>query len=343
MKSNGWCSSHVNNIYIRLDLRCDYTCVSTSVTIKTAMTSTVGKKATGLVAATFTPLTPKGEINLSEIGPYIDYLLEQQGVKSIFVNGTTGEGLSLTVEERKQLAEEWCRKGKNKLEQVIVHVGCLSLKDSQELAHHAAEIGADGIAVIAPSFFKPATAGALRMFLQEVAAAAPAVPFYYYHIPSVTGVNLQARDVLEGIESQIPSFRGLKFSGSDLMDFGRCVSYCPSHWSYLYGVDEQLLGALAMGANGAVGSTYNYLGKSGNRLLSAFEKGDITLARILQFQVQDILSYAIDLGFDLAVNKQLMSEVSGLALGPPRLPLLLCPQAKARSIAQRLQQVLGVK
>ncbi|XP_023860023.1 N-acetylneuraminate lyase [Salvelinus sp. IW2-2015] len=305
------------------------------------MTPVVGRKVTGLVAATFTPLTPEGEINLSEIRPYIDYLLEQQGVKSIFVNGTTGEGMSLTVEERKLLAVEWCHQGKNKLEQVIVHVGCMSLKDSQELARHAAEIGADGISVISPSFFKPATADALRMFLQEVAAAAPAMPFYYYHIPAVTGVNLRSRDVLEGIENQIPSFQGLKFSGSDLMDFGQCVSYSPSHWSLLYGIDEQLLGAMAMGANGAVGSTYNYLGSSVNRLMSAFDKGDLPKARAIQFQVQDILCYAIKLGFDLAVNKQLMSEVSGLALGPPRLPLLPCPHPKALSIAQRLQQILG--
>ncbi|CAB1324273.1 unnamed protein product [Coregonus sp. 'balchen'] len=146
-----------------------------------------------------------------------------------------------------------------RLEQVIVHVGCMSLKDSQELARHAAEIGADGIAVISPSFFKPATADALRMFLQEVAAAAPAVPFYYYHIPAVTGVNLRSRDVLEGIEKQIPSFQGLKFSGSDMMDFGQCVSYSPSHWSLLYGIDEQLLGGLAMGANGAVGRLVSIL------------------------------------------------------------------------------------
>ncbi|KAK6309067.1 hypothetical protein J4Q44_G00205300 [Coregonus suidteri] len=174
------------------------------------------------------------------------------------------------------------------------------------------------------------------MFLQEVASASPAVPLYYYHIPAVTGVNLLSRDVLEGIEKQIPSFQGLKFS--DLMDFGQCVSYSPSHWSLLYSIDEQLLGALAIGANGAVGSTYNYLGGGVNRLLSSFDKGYLPKARTLQFQVQDILCYAIKLGFDLAVNKQLMSEVSGLALGPPLLP---CPQPKALSIAQRLQQILG--
>ncbi|KAG5851274.1 hypothetical protein ANANG_G00091340 [Anguilla anguilla] len=289
------------------------------------MASPVGKKLTGLVAATFTPLTPEGEINLPVIGLYIDYLLEHQGVRNVFVNGTTGEGMSLSVEERKKLAEEWCGKGKGKLEQVIVHVGCMSLKDSQDLARHAAEAGADGIAAVSPSVFKPSDAGVLRQFLQEVAAAAPDLPFYYYHIPALTGVSLLARDVLDGIEKQIPSFRGLKFSGGDLLDFGQCVSYCPSDWSVLYGVDEQLLAGLAMGANGAVGSTYNYLGSRARSLLTAFETGDLTQARTLQFQVQDVISYAVKLGFDVAVNKRLMSEVSGLDLGPPSAPEALPP------------------
>ncbi|XP_042562089.1 N-acetylneuraminate lyase-like [Clupea harengus] len=198
----------------------------------------VGKKLTGLVAATFTPLTPHGEVNLSVIGQYIDYLVERQGVRKIFVNGTTGESMSFSVKERKLLTDEWCQRGRGKLDEVIVHVGCSSLKDCQELARHAVEAGADGIAVISPSFLKPPNAVALRMFLQEVAAAAPALPFYYYHIPNLTGVHLLASDVVEGIEEIIPSFRGLKFSGSDLLDFGQCVSCNPGHWTHLYGVDE---------------------------------------------------------------------------------------------------------
>lgn len=289
----------------------------------------------GVVAATFTPLKSNGDINLSVIGPYIDYLIEKQSLKNIFVNGTTGESMSLTVAERKALAEDWCHKAKGKMDQVVVHVGCMSLRDSQELALHAAQIGADGIAVIAPSFFKPSTAADLKAFLREVASAAPSVPFYYYHIPSVTGVNFPVRDVLNGIEELIPSFRGIKFTGSDLMDFGQCVSNCPPHWSMVYGVDEQSLAGLAMGANGVVGSTYNYVGKHINKLMTAFENGDQLQARTIQFKLQELLSFAIKIGFDVGVNKQLTADVSGLSLGPPRLPLTPCPQDNARSILQK--------
>ncbi|KAF1385825.1 hypothetical protein PFLUV_G00111780 [Perca fluviatilis] len=309
------------------------------VQVYSVMTPSADKKLTGLIAATFTPFTREGEINLLEIGPYIDYLTEKQGVRNIFVNGTTGESMSLSVAERKILAEEWCQKAKGKMDQVIVHVGCMCLKDAQELTRHAAQIRADAIAVIAPSFFKPSNADVLKSFLQEVASVAPTLPFYYYHLPALTGVNVPARDVLDGIEKLIPSFRGVKFSGSDLMDFGRCVSYCQPHWSVLYGVDEQLLAALAMGSHGAVGSTYNYAGCHFNKLISAFENGDLVQARTIQFKVQELLSHAMKLGFDLGVNKQLMNEVSGLCLGPPRLPVMLCPPDRAQSIARKYHSI----
>uniref|UniRef100_A0A8D2CVV0 N-acetylneuraminate lyase n=1 Tax=Sciurus vulgaris TaxID=55149 RepID=A0A8D2CVV0_SCIVU len=197
------------------------------------------KKLQGLVAATITPMTENGEINFSVIGQYVDYLVKEQGVKNIFVNGTTGEGLSLSVSERRQVAEEWVTQGRNKLDQVVIHVGALSLKESQELAQHAAEIGADGIAVIAPFFLKPWNKDVLINFLKEVAAAAPALPFYYYHIPALTGVKIRAEELLDGIQDKIPTFQGLKFSDTDLLDFGQCVDQNHQRqFALLFGVDE---------------------------------------------------------------------------------------------------------
>nr|XP_031544687.1 N-acetylneuraminate lyase isoform X2 [Vicugna pacos] len=237
------------------------------------------RRLQGLVAATITPMTEHGEINFSVIGQYVDYLVEEQGVKNIFVNGTTGEGLSLSISERCRVAEEWVTRGRNKLDQIVIHVGALSLKESQELAQHAAKIGADGIAVIAPFFLKPWNKDILVNFLKEVAAAAPALPFYYYHIPALTGVKIRAEELLDGIQEKIPTFQGLKFSDTDLLDFGQCVDQNRQRqFAFLFGVDEQLLSALVMGATGAVGSTYNYLGKKTNQMLEAFERKDFSSA-----------------------------------------------------------------
>ncbi|XP_043376574.1 N-acetylneuraminate lyase isoform X8 [Chelonia mydas] len=167
------------------------------------------KRLQGLIAATITPMTPDGEINLSVIGQYVDYLVKEQGVKNVFVNGTTGEGLALSTQERKQLAEEWVTKGKNKLDHVIIHVGALSLPEAKELAKHAAAIGASGIAGIAPFFFKPTN-------------------------------KVRVEELLDGIKEQIPTFQGVKFSDTDLLDFAQCVKNHKEQFVLLYGVDEHI-------------------------------------------------------------------------------------------------------
>ncbi|XP_019357300.1 PREDICTED: N-acetylneuraminate lyase isoform X1 [Gavialis gangeticus] len=281
------------------------------------------KKLQGLVAATVTPLTSDGKINLSVIGQYVDYLVDKQGVKNVFVNGTTGEGLALSSQERKQLAEEWVNQGKKKLEHVIIHVGALSLPESKELARHAAEIGASGISAIAPFFFKPKNKDALVAFLKEVASEAPHIPFYYYHIPPLTGVKICIEDLLDGIKKQIPTFQGVKYSDTDLLDFAQCMDkYNKEQFLLLYGVDEQLLSALAVGATGAVGSTYNYLGQANNLMFQAYANQDFALARKYQFCIGEFLSFVFKLGFGVAQTKAIVTSLSGIPMGPPRLPLM---------------------
>ncbi|KAH0618285.1 hypothetical protein JD844_017338 [Phrynosoma platyrhinos] len=280
------------------------------------------------------------EINFSVIGQYVDYLINEQGVKNVFVNGTTGEGMSLSIQERKQLAEEWVAKGKDKLDHVIVHVGALSLPESKELARHAAGIGVDGIAVIAPSFFKSVNKDGLVAFLGEVASQAPGIPFYYYHIPRLTGIKICVEELLDGMMEQIPSFKGVKFSDTDLLDFGRCAKKNDKgQFSLLYGVDEQLLCALAMGATGAVGSTYNYFGKTNHLVLEAFAGADLNSAQKYQFCVQEFLSFVIAQGFGVPQIKVVMSLVSGIPMGPPRLPLSSASEEFVLKVKAKLESL----
>ncbi|KAM4722491.1 N-acetylneuraminate lyase [Rhinophrynus dorsalis] len=280
-----------------------------------------GKRLKGLIAATFTPLTISSEVNLPIIQQYVDYLINEQNVRNIFINGTTGEGMSLSVQERKQLTEEWIKHARGKMDNVIVHVGSLSLKDSKDLAAHAASCGADGISAVCPSFIKPSSIDALVLYLKEVASSAPGLPFYYYHIPALTGIKYQVYDILGKVKGTIPSFRGVKFSDVNLVDFGLCVHEY-KEYDYFYGVDEQLLGALVFGAHGAVGSTYNYLGKITNNMLTAFNEGNLEKARGIENNVQKFVTWVFHLGWGLAEFKDIMSLVSGIQLGPARLPLL---------------------
>lgn len=146
--------------------------------------------------------------------------------------------------------------------------------------------------------------------------------------------------MLDGIQAQIPSFQGLKFSDTDLLDFGQCVDqHGPRQLAFLFGVDEQLLSALVMGATGAVGSTYNYLGRRTNMLLEAFQRGELSSALRHQFCIQRFINYVVKLGFGVSQTKAIMTLVSGIPMGPPRLPLLRAPSEFTEKAAAKLRSL----
>lgn len=153
---------------------------------------------TGLIVATFTPMTPDGGLNLKAIERYADLLIDQ-GADGAFVCGSTGESLSLNVSERLQIAERW-KSVVGEILDVIVHVGSTCLNDCRTLAAHAQKIGARAVSAMGPCFFRPATVEDLALFCAEIAASAPELPFYYYHIP--------VRDRRELPDGGVPPGRG---------------------------------------------------------------------------------------------------------------------------------------
>src|SRR6267378_3917359 len=148
----------------------------------------------GLIAAPFTPMNPDGSLNPIAIERQASSLVAA-GVRGAFVCGTTGEGLSLSVEERLKVAERWVAAAKSELA-VIVHVGCNNIAESRTLAEHAEHIGAYAVATMGPTFFRPARTEQLVDVCAEVAAASPTLPFYFYHIPIMSGINLPMIDFL---------------------------------------------------------------------------------------------------------------------------------------------------
>jgi N-acetylneuraminate lyase len=140
----------------------------------------------GLVAAMFAPFKEDGSLNLSLVPGLVDKLIED-GLTGVFVCGTNGEGPNLTIEERMAMAEAFV-KAANKRILVIVHVGHNSIAESRRLAEHAAHIGADAISSVAAFYFKPLSVQNLVNCMAEISSAPPAMLFYYYHIPVLTGV-----------------------------------------------------------------------------------------------------------------------------------------------------------
>ena len=171
----------------------------------------------GLIAAPPTGFRADGGIDLGVVAPLAEHL-QRQGVVGVFVNGTTGEGMSLSTEEREQLAAEWRQQLPAGM-RLFVHVGHNSLAECQRLARHAQSIRADAIAAIAPSFFKPGGVAGLVEWCAPIAAAAPNLPFYFYHMPSMSGVQVSVSEFLPRAAERIPNLAGVKFTHEALADY----------------------------------------------------------------------------------------------------------------------------
>ncbi|HUT32368.1 MAG TPA: dihydrodipicolinate synthase family protein [Planctomycetota bacterium] len=272
---------------------------------------------TGLVAAPFTAFHSDGSLHLDKI-EYQAESLFLSGVSGAFVCGTTGESLSLTVAERMAVAERWKAVATEGLA-VIVHVGHPCLEDSRALAAHAQKLGARAIGAMAPCFFRPANVDDLVAWCAEVAAAAPELPFYYYHIPSMTGVNFPVADFLERGADRIPTLAGAKFTYENLMDYHRCLTLRGGRFDMLFGRDEILLSALVLGAKGAVGTTYNFAAPLYRRVVAAHERGDLAAAQAEQHRAAEMIAALVRHG-GLPAFKAVMKMIR-VDCGPVRPPL----------------------
>lgn len=275
------------------------------------------KKLKGLIAAPFTPLDDKGELALEKIDTLVK-LYEKNGVNGAFIAGSTGEGVSLSHEEKKTLIKYWAE-AKSKKVKALFMLGGTCLKEMKELATLSQKHKLDGISILSPYYFKPASLSQLVAFCKEVADAAPDLPFYYYHIPVLTGGHFSMLEFLKLAEKQIPNLAGIKYSHADLFDMQACVNFKNRKYNILWGVDEALLSGLAAGADGGVGSTYNYAAPLYNQVIKAFRKGKMEKARKLQFKAVEVVQLLVKYGGNEA-GKGFMKLI-GVDCGWFRAPL----------------------
>ena len=293
---------------------------------------------TGLVPAVLTPFDSHGELNLPMVEKQAELLLGD-GISAVFVGGTTGEFSSLTIDERLSLTKRWCDVAKGSAFRVVVHVGSNCLKDSMSLVRHAAEAGAAAIATVASNYFKPKTTHDLVEWCAAIGSAAPATPLYFYDIPSMTGVSLPMPEFLDSASERIPSLAGLKFTNPDLMTFQQLLHLKNGRFDVLWGLDEFLLAALALGAEGAVGATYNFAAPMYQRIFDAVKRCDLAAARVDQFRSVELIGLMIRYGF-LTSAKEAM-RMRGLDLGTGRLPNVNLNADKAREFRAEFER-LGI-
>ena len=182
------------------------------------------------------------------------------------------------------------------------------------------------IATVSPNYMKPKSVAQLAEWCAKLAAAAPATPFYFYDIPSMTGVSLPMPEFIGLAEKSIPTFAGLKFTNSDLMAFQQLLNHGNGKFDVVWGFDEFLMAALVLGAKGAVGSTYNFAAPLYQRIIAAVKSGDLVKARVEQFKSVKLIALMQKYGF-LAAAKEAL-RACGVDCGPVRLPnQVLCGSA----------------
>lgn len=277
------------------------------------------EKIKGFIVAPFTPMNSDGSLNLKMIAPYAEMIIAN-GMDGVFINGSTGEGALLTVAERNAQTEEWVRVSGGRLK-VIVHVGQATITDQKTLAAHAQKSGAWGFATMVPSFLPPRTNADLVAMLKEIASAAPELPFYYYHIPALSGVNMPVVPLLKAVDGVIPNFAGVKYTADNMYEACQAKLVGGGKFEILHGLDETFLSALAYDMrDGGVGGTYNYIFPVYKEMAAAWDRGDFARARELQLVSQAVINVLPLYRGNMGAGKRIMKFL-GLDLGPNRLPL----------------------
>ena len=295
------------------------------------------EKITGLIDAPFTPFTPSGEVDLAPIPRYAA-MLAKNGLKGVFINGSSGEGYMLTDEERIALAEAWMKAAPAGFK-VIVHVGSCCARASRRLAEHAQSIGAWGIGAMATPFPKIGRIEELAKYCKEIACGAPDLPFYYYHIPAFNGAFLPMLDLLKAVDGRIPNFAGIKYTFESLYEYNQCRLYKNGRFDMLHGQDETILPSLAMGgAQGGIGGTTNYNGRCLVGIIDAWKAGDLEKARELQNYAQEVINVICRFRGNIVGGKRIMKLI-GLDLGPNRTPFRTVEPAEEAELRRQLEEI----
>ena len=295
------------------------------------------EKIKGLINAPFTPFYENGEVNFEPIDTYANMLVKN-GLKGVFINGSSGEGYMLTYDERIALAEKWVSVAPEGFK-VIVHVGSTVVKDSNKLARHAQEIGAFGIGAMASPFPKVGRIEELVKYCEEIASGAPQLPFYFYHIPALSGVFLPMLPLLEAVDGRIPNFAGIKYTYESIYEYNQCMLYKGGKFDMLHGQDETILPVLAMGgAQGGIGGTTNYNGRELVGILDAWEKGDLVTAREKQNFSQDVINVIVNYRGNIVGGKRIMKLI-GLDLGKNRTPFRNMSDDEEASMKKELEAI----
>lgn len=281
------------------------------------MTNTNLKKYEGVIPAFYACYDENGEVSPERVRALAQYHIDK-GVQGVYVNGSSGECIYLSVEDRKLILENVMAVAKGKLT-VIAHVACNNTKDSVELAKHAESLGVDAIAAIPPIYFR-LPAYSIARYWNDMSKAAPNTDFIIYNIPQLSGTTL-TRDLYAEMRKN-PRVIGVKNSSMPTQDIQMFVADGGDDHIVFNGPDEQFISGRVIGAKAGIGGTYGVMPDLFLKLNELIEESDFETAKELQYAINDVIYKMVSGRANLyAVIKEILRLNEKLDLGSVRAPL----------------------
>ena len=301
------------------------------------MTNTNLKKYEGVIPAFYACYDENGEVSPERVRALAQYHIDK-GVQGVYVNGSSGECIYLSVEDRKLILENVMAVAKGKLT-VIAHVACNNTKDSVELAKHAESLGVDAIAAIPPIYFRLPTYSIAR-YWNDMSKAAPNTDFIIYNIPQLSGTTL-TRDLYAEMRKN-PRVIGVKNSSMPTQDIQMFVADGGDDHIVFNGPDEQFISGRVIGAKAGIGGTYGVMPDLFLKLNELIKESDFETAKELQYAINDVIYKMVSGRANLyAVIKEILRLNEKLDLGSVRAPLEPLHEedlAIAKEAAELIQQ-----
>ncbi len=289
------------------------------------------KEMKGIFSALITPINKDYSINFGNFKKLIDFNLDN-GINGFYVGGSTGEGMLMTSEERKQVFRE-VKKYVGDAVPMIAHVGTVSTDEAIGMALEAKKLGYDAISAVAP-FYYDFSVEAIKQYYIDIVSAAD-TPMYIYNFQAGTGFGLTPA-IAKDIFDSDPRFAGIKHTSNDLFALEQFKENIKGI-TVFNGYDEICLGGLSMGADGAIGSTYNFMGKKFVNLYKAFKSGDMETASKLQKEANKIISVMCKYGV-LQCEKEILNQM-GVDVGVCRRPFMLLDDENKKAVSKLIDLI----
>ena len=280
----------------------------------------------GIYTALLTPFDSNDKINEKALVQLIRHNINL-GVQGFYVGGSTAEAFLLTTEERKQIMDICKAAAPDK--KLIAHIGSISEKEALELALHAKELGYDAISSVAPFYYKFSFEEIKNYYFRL--AERSGMPVVVYHFPAFSGVSMGVKEIAAFLEDD--RFIGIKFTSNDFFTMEQVRAKFPNKLVF-NGYDEMMLAGLSMGADGGIGSTYNFMADKFVKIRELFEAGDIAQAQKIQKEANRIITILCQIGV-MQAEKEVLNQL-GIDFGNCRKPFSEPTQEQKDLIAKEI-------